>query len=452
LTGDRAHEGPEAVKRIVICGAAGRDFHNFNTVYRGDPATRVVAFTATQIPGIDARCYPASLAGPAYPDGIPIVPEHELDALCRREHVDTVVFAYSDVSHDHVMHVASRALAAGCDFALLGPKATMLKVRRPVVAVSAVRTGCGKSQTARHLALVLKARGLRVAVTRHPMPYGQLARQRVQAFHSLADLDAAQCTVEEREEYEPHLQAGHAVFAGVDYAGVLAAAEGACDVVVWDGGNNDFPFFAPTVHVVVCDALRPTQLTTHHPGEAVLRMADIVVINKVNAAAAADVDRLEEAVSAIVPGVPVVRAASPVRIDDPVRLRGRRVLVVEDGPTITHGGMPHGAGLTALRALGDVEVVDPRASAVPDIARVYAQYPHIGPVLPALGYSEVQLDALRATINASTADVVLAATPIDLARLGGIGKPVVRARYAYVDAGTPTLASIVTQRLDAASR
>jgi predicted GTPase len=440
------------VKRIVICGAAGRDFHNFNTVYRDDGQVRVVAFTATQIPGIDARRYPASLAGELYPDGIPIVPEHELESLCRRERVDTVVFAYSDVSHADVMHVASRALAAGCDFAILGPRATMLAARKPVVAVSAVRTGCGKSQTARHLAQVLKARGLRVAVTRHPMPYGNLGRQRVQQFHSAADLDAARCTIEEREEYEPHLEAGHAVFAGVDYAAVLAAAERSCDIVVWDGGNNDFPFFVPTVHVVVCDALRPAQLTTHHPGEAVLRMADVVVINKVDAAAPDDVARVEAAVAAIVPGVPVVRAASPVSIDDPARLRNRRVLVVEDGPTITHGGMAFGAGLSALRAMGDVEVVDPRASAAPDIARIFAQYPHIGPVLPAMGYGEAQLAALRATVNASAADVVLAATPIDLARLGGFEKPVVRARYGYADAATPTLAAVVTQRLDAASR
>lgn len=440
------------MKRIVICGAAGRDFHVFNTVYRGRTDARVVAFTATQIPGIAARRYPASLAGPAYPDGIPIVPEAELDALCRREAIDTVVFAYSDVSHEAVMHLASRALAAGADFMLPGPRATLLPTHKPVVAVSAVRTGCGKSQIARHLAQVLKARGLRVAVIRHPMPYGQLERQRVQAFHTAADLDAASCTVEEREEYEPHLLAGHAVFAGVDYADVLAAAEAACDVVVWDGGNNDFPFFAPTVHVVVCDALRPTQLTTHHPGEAVLRMADLVVINKVDAAAAVDVERLEAALRRIVPGVPVVHAASPVRIDDPQRLRGRRVLVVEDGPTITHGGMPHGAGLTALRTLGDVTVVDPRASAAPEIAAAYAQYPHIGPVLPALGYGAAQLDALRATINASAADVVLAATPIDLVRLGGIDKPVVRARYAHADAGPPTLADLVMARLDAARR
>ncbi len=440
----------EYVKRIVICGAAGRDFHNFNVVYRDDPSTRVVAFTATQIPGIDARRYPAALAGARYPDGIPIFSEDKLDALCRREGIDEVVFAYSDVTHEHVMHLASRLLAAGCDFTMMGPRATMLAARIPVVAVSAVRTGCGKSQTARHLASLLTARGLRVAVVRHPMPYGNLRLQRVQAFHSRADLDAARCTMEEREEYEPHIEAGHAVFAGVDYADVLAAAGRTCDVIVWDGGNNDFPFFVPTVHVVVCDALRPAQLTTHHPGEAVLRMADVVVINKVDAAAAAEVCRLETAIRAIVPGVPVVRAASPVCIDDPERLHGRRVLVVEDGPTITHGGMAFGAGLSALTALSGVDLVDPRASAAPGIASVYAQYPHIGQVLPAMGYSDAQVAALRATINASAADVVLAATPVDLLRLGGFEKPVVRVHYAYADAGTPTLADIVMQRLDAA--
>jgi predicted GTPase len=439
-------------RRIVICGAAGRDFHDFNTVYRDDPDTQVVAFTAAQIPGIDLRRYPPSLAGPRYPTGIPIVAESELDALCRRSRIDTVVFAYSDVSHLEVMHVASRALAAGCSFALLGPRATMLVSRRPVVAVSAVRTGCGKSQTARHLAGVLKARGLRVAVVRHPMAYGDLELQRVQQFRSAADLDAARCTLEEREEYEPHLEAGHAVFAGVDYAEVLAAAERSCDVIVWDGGNNDFPFFAPTVHVVLCDALRPDQLDTHHPGEAVLRMADVVVINKVDAAAADDVARLQDALGRIVPGVPIVRAASPVLIDEPEKLRHRRVLVVEDGPTITHGGMAFGAGLRAAQALGDVEIVEPRASATPDIARVYAQYPHIGPVLPATGYSDAQLAALRATINASRAEMVLSATPIDLARLGGIDRPVVRARYRYADAGAPTLAEVVLQRLEAAMR
>ena len=444
--------GGDAPKRIVICGAAGRDFHNFNVAYRDDPAAHVVAFTAAQVPGIELRRYPPSLAGPRYPDGIPIVAESELDALCRRSGVDTVVFAYSDVSHLDVMHVASRVLAAGCSFFLLGPRATMLAARRPVVAVSAVRTGCGKSQTARHLAGVLRSRGLRVAVVRHPMAYGNLELQRVQEFRSPADLDAACCTVEEREEYEPHLEAGHAVFAGVDYAAVLAAAERSSDVIVWDGGNNDFPFFVPTVHVVVCDALRPDQLATHHPGEAVLRMADVVVINKVDAAAAEDLARLQAAVARIVPGVPVVRAASPVRIDEPGKLRGRRVLVVEDGPTLTHGGMASGAGLRAARAAADVDIVDPRTSAAPDIARVYAQYPNIGPVLPAMGYSESQLAALRATINTSAAEVVLAATPIDLARLGGIDKPVVRARYSYADTGTPSLADVVLQRLDVVMR
>ncbi len=434
--------------RIVICGAAGRDFHNFNTVYRDDPAVQVVAFTAAQIPGIEGRRYPASLAGARYPQGIPIVAEDELEALCRRERVDTVVFAYSDVSHAHVMHLASRALAAGCSYTLLGPRATMLQARKPVVAVSAVRTGCGKSQTARHLARWLQAGGRRVAVVRHPMPYGDLAAQRVQAFHSLADLDAARCTIEEREEYEPHLAAGHAVFAGVDYAAVLAAAEAACDIIVWDGGNNDFPFFVPTVHVVVCDALRPDQLTTHHPGEAVLRMADIVVLNKVDAAPAGEVARLHAAVAALRPLVPIVHAASPVQIDAPQHLRGRRVLVIEDGPTLTHGGMPWGAGYRALQTLADVQVVDPRAHAAPAIAAIYARYPHIGPVLPAMGYDAAQLEALRATVNASEADAVLAATPVDLARLGGFARPIVRARYGYADAGTPTLTGLLAERLD----
>ncbi|HSC00186.1 MAG TPA: hypothetical protein VLE45_09750 [Burkholderiaceae bacterium] len=441
-----------SAKRIVICGAAGRDFHDFQVVYRDDPAVQVVAFTATQIPGIDARRYPASLAGARYPDGITIVPERELEALCRRERVDQVVFAYSDVSHAEVMHVASRALAVGCDFLLLGPDATMLATHKPVVAVSAVRTGCGKSQTARHLASLLRASGRRVAVTRHPMPYGNLGRQRVQEFHTQADLDAAQCAVEEREEYEPHLEAGHAVFAGVDYAAVLAAAQAQCDVIVWDGGNNDFPFVRPDLHVVLVDALRPGHETSFHPGAAVLRMADVVVVNKVDAAAPADVARLEAAVAAIVPSVPIVLAASPVRIDDAARLQGKRVLVVEDGPTITHGGMPFGAGLTALRGVAGVEIVDPRASAAPEIARVYAQYPHIGAVLPAMGYSAEQLAALRATVNASAAEVVLAATPIDLERLGGFERPIVRARYGYADAGAPLLADIVMQRLGAAGR
>jgi predicted GTPase len=435
------------VRRVVICGAAGRDFHNFNVVYRNDPNAHVVAFTAAQIPGIEGRRYPAALAGERYPDGIAIVAEQELESLCRREAVDDVVFAYSDVSHAQVMHVASRALAAGANFTLLGPRATMLVSTKPVVAVSAVRTGCGKSQTARYLSRALQQAGHRVAVVRHPMPYGDLARQNVQQFAALADLDAAACTVEEREEYEPHLAAGNQVFAGVDYAGVLAAAQRHNDVVLWDGGNNDFPFFRPDVHVVVCDALRPDHLTTHHPGEAVLRMADIVVVNKVDAAPPRDVARLEAAIATVNPQAPIVRAASPVTIDAPTALRGKRVLIVEDGPTITHGGMAFGAGYVAVQALGDVDIVDARDSAAPEIAAIYRAYPHIGRVLPALGYGAAQLDALRATINGSRADVVLSATPIDLARLGGIERPVVRARYGYADAGEPILERLVLARL-----
>jgi predicted GTPase len=430
-------------RRIVICGAAGRDFHNFNMVYRDDRDATVVAFTAAQIPGIAGRRYPAELAGDAYPDGIPIFPEHDLEAICRRENIAEVVFAYSDVTHAEVMHMASRALAFGADFSILGPHSTMLASSRPVVAISAVRTGCGKSQVARYLSKVLRTAGRKVAVLRHPMPYGDLLRQRVQRFRTLADLDAARCTLEEREEYEPHIAAGSAVFAGVDYAAVLAAAEPDSDVVLWDGGNNDFPFIAPTVHVVVCDALRPDQLTTHHPGETVLRTADVVVINKVDAAPAADVVRMQAAIAAVNPTAHIVRAASPVTIDDAKRLEGKRVLIVEDAPTITHGNMPYGAGYVAARALRGVQVVDPRDSAAPEILRMYAAYPHIGPVLPAMGYGDAQLAELRATINASRAEVVIAATPMDLARLGGIERPVVRARYSYADAGEPTLASLV---------
>ena len=439
-------------RRVVICGAAGRDFHNFNVVFRGDRAVRVVAFTATQIPGIEGRRYPAALAGEGYADGIPILPERELEAICRREAVSQVVFAYSDVEHAEVMHLASRALALGADFSILGPRATMLRSAKPVVAVSAVRTGCGKSQASRYLSKALGAPGRRVAVLRHPMPYGDLLRQRVQSFRTLADLDAAHCTLEEREEYEPHIAAGSEVFAGVDTAAVLEAAERQSDLVLWDGGNNDFPFIEPTVHVVMCDALRPDQLATHHPGEAVLRMADIVVINKVDAAPQADLARMQAAIALVNPAAQIVRAASPVTLDEPRRVEGKRVLIVEDAPTITHGGMPYGAGYVAVRNLRGVEIVDPRASATPGLRRMYAAHPHIGPVLPALGYDEPQLAELRATINASAAELVIAATPVDLARLGGIARPVIRARYGYADAGEPTLAALVSSLLAARAR
>ena len=429
-------------RRVVIAGAAGRDFHNFNMVYRQDAAVHVVAFTAAQIPGIAGRRYPAALAGPLYPQGIPIVAEQELESVCR-DGVDEVVFAYSDVEHATVMHLASRALATGADFALLGPRRTMLKSCRPVIAVSAVRTGCGKSQTSRFVSRRLRERGLRVAVLRHPMPYGDLLAERVQRFATMADLDAARCTNEEREEYEPHVEIGNVVFAGVDYAAILQQAEAEAEVLVWDGGNNDFPFLAPDLHVVLVDALRPTHVDTHHPGEAVLRMADVVVVNKLTAATHPDVQRLAARVKAINPRAPLVRAASPVRLDRPELVAGRRVLVVEDGPTLTHGGMSHGAGYVAAVQGQAAEIVDPRPAAVPAIAEVYARYPHIGPVLPAVGYDDAQLEALAETLRRADCDAVVSASPIDLAARVEVGKPVVRARYEYADAGEPTLDSFV---------
>jgi predicted GTPase len=429
--------------RLVILGAAGRDFHNFNVVYRDDPTVLVVAFTQAQIPRLSDRRYPASLAGPRYPDGIPIEDEADLEAICRRGQVDQVVFAYSDVPHATVMHLASRALAAGADFALLGPRRTMLPAHIPVIAISAIRTGCGKSQTARWLGRRLRERGRRVAVLRHPMPYGDLERQRVQRFARPSDLDAARCTAEEREEYEPHLAAGHVVFAGVDYAAIVEQAEREAELIVWDGGNNDFPLVRPDLHIVMADALRPGQADGYHPGEAVLRMADAVVINKVDAAPAAQVQAVTDEVRRINPGATIVRAASPVRLDDPGAVRGRRVLVVEDGPTLTHGGMAYGAGYVAAMEAGAAAIVDPRASAAPGVRELFARYPHIGPVLPAVGYDARELQGLRETINRAAADVVVAATPLDLAALIALDKPVVRARYEFAEVGEPTLASVV---------
>jgi predicted GTPase len=429
-------------ERVLILGAAGRDFHNFNVVYRDHPAATVVAFTATQIPGIAGRRYPAALAGARYPSGIPIEDESELETLCRREHVTQVVFAYSDVSHAHVMRVASRALAAGSDFVLLGPERTMLQAAVPVVAVSAVRTGCGKSPIARWLGARLRARRLRVAVLRHPMPYADLARQRAQRFEKLADLDAAGCTLEEREEYEPHLAVGNLVFAGVDYARIAGQAASEADVIVWDGGNNDFPFLRPDFHIVVVDALRPDDARGYHPGEAVLRTADVIVVNKVDAASSGQVERAIASARAVNARARLVQAASPVRLDDPAAVRGRRVLVVEDGPTITHGQMSHGAGFVAATAIGAI-VVDPKPVAAPEIAAMFSHYPHIGPVLPAIGYSRDQLEALRTTIASVNADVVVAATPVDLARLVKIDKPVVRARYEFAEIASPGLGGCV---------
>ena len=433
--------------RTVIMGAAGRDFHNFNMVYRDNPQAEVVAFTAAQISGIANRRYPPSLAGTLYPDGIPIVDEAELEALCRRENIDQVVFAYSDVTHAEVMHLASRALVAGADFLLLGPERTMLQAQVPAIAVSAVRTGCGKSQTARWLSRLLRQKGLQVAVIRHPMPYGDLERQTLQRFATVADLDVAECTIEEREEYEPHLDLGNIVYAGVDYQLIVSKAEKEADLILWDGGNNDFPFIRPDLHIVLVDPLRPGHETTHHPGEVVLRMADIVVIAKVDAAADADVQRTIESVRAVNPNATLVRAASPIQLDNPEAVGDRRVLVVEDGPTTTHGGMSYGAGYIAATRAQAAEIVDPRIYAVPEIAAVYAHYPHIGPVLPAMGYFPAQLEALRQTIDNAEADVVVAATPSNLASLIEVNKPIVRARYEFAEAGKPGLSDQVEKFL-----
>ncbi len=416
--------------RILILGAAGRDFHDFNVLWRDDPSATVVAFTAAQIPHVDERRYPAALAGPRYPQGIPIRPERELEALIAAERVDQVAFAYSDVSHAQVMALAARCQAAGAAFLLPGPAATMLRSRLPVIAVCAVRTGCGKSPVSRWLGRELRARGRRVAVIRHPMPYGDLERQRVQRFATAADLEAAACTAEEREEYEPHLEAGNRVFAGVDTAAVLAAAEREADVVVWDGGNNDFPFVRPDLQIVLVDAWRPEQATGWFPGEAVLRSADLVVVNKVDTAPAESAARAAEAAARVNPRAPLIRGRCEVALDDAAAVRGRRVLVVEDGPTLTHGGMAFGAGLIAARAAG-AEVVDPRPFAPAELAATLARYPALGPVLPALGYGAQDLALLARTIDATPADVVVAGTPLDLARLTGCGKPVVRARYAF---------------------
>lgn len=427
--------------RIVIMGAAGRDFHNFNVVYRDDPAFEVVAFTAAQIPGIAGRRYPPELAGKLYPQGIAIEPEAELETLIRTCEVEQVVFAYSDLAHAEVMHRASRALAAGADFTLLGPRRTMISAGKPVIAVSAVRTGCGKSPVSRWISGQLRLRGLCAAVVRHPMPYGDLARQGVQRFATRADLDLAACTIEEREEYEPHLAAGNSVYAGVDYVSIIERASQESDLILWDGGNNDFPFVRPDLHIVLVDPLRAGDECAYHPGETVLRMADIVLVAKADAADAASVQNVIDNARRANPVAAIVRGSMPVRLDDAKAVRGKRVLVVEDGPTITHGGMPHGAGYVAARNAGAAAIVDPRASASPEIAAVYALYPHIGPVLPAMGYSALQLEALRQTINAARADLVVAATPIDLARLIALEKPVVRARYEFADSETPGLAA-----------
>jgi predicted GTPase len=425
--------------KTVIVGAAGRDFHNFNVVFRDDERCEVVAFTAAQIPNIAGRRYPAALAGRLYPEGIPIVAEDQLPALIREQGVQDVVFSYSDVTYGHVMRLSAIANAAGADFRLLGAARTMLKSTKPVVAVCAVRTGAGKSQTTRRVAARLRDAGLRVVAVRHPMPYGDLAAQRVQRFGSIADLAAHKCTIEEMEEYEPHIATGTVVYAGVDYGAILEQAQAEADVILWDGGNNDLPFYRPDLHIVVADPLRPGHELAYYPGEANLRMAHAVVINKIDSARPEAVEQVYANIRAANPSALVIEAASPVSGDQPEILTGRRVLVIEDGPTVTHGEMPFGAGMVLARKYGAAEIVDPRPHAVGSIARTFEQYPGVQMVLPAMGYGEEQVRELEATIARVPCDVVVIGTPIDLRRLIAIGAPTVRVRYDLQEIGKPDL-------------
>ncbi len=438
--------------RTLILGAAGRDFHDFNVWWKRQKDVEVVAFTATQIPDIAGRVYPPELAGPAYPNGIPIHSEDELETLVRDLAVDQVAFAYSDVSYDTVMHLAARAQAAGAEFTLLGPRQTMLHSARPVIAVGAVRTGCGKSQTSRRVARILRELGLKVAVMRHPMPYGDLRRQACQRFATLADMDEHRCTIEEREEYEPHVVAGSLVFAGVDYEAILAAAEAEADVILWDGGNNDLPFVRPDLDIVVVDPHRAGHETRYYPGETNLRMADLVVVNKVGTADSAAVEQVEANVRRVNPRATVVRAASPVTVREPALVKGKRVLVVEDGPTVTHGEMPYGAGYVAAKQLGAAEVVDPRPWAQGSLKGVFEKYGHLSEVLPAMGYGDRQVEELRATIAAVPCDTVVIATPIDLGRIVKIEKPATRALYELDEQDPEVLPKAIRETLDRHAR
>jgi len=430
-------------RRVLIMGAAGRDFHNFNVVYRPLEGYEVVAFTATQIPFINDRTYPASLAGPRYPNGIRIHDESELTELIREQEVDDVVFSYSDVSHEYVMHKASEALAAGANFVLLGPNDTMLEATVPVVSVCAVRTGSGKSQTTRAIAQTLRDAGKRVVAVRHPMPYGDLEAQRVQRYATLEDLERYDTTIEEREEYEPHITSGTVIYAGVDYGDILAQAQEECDVLLWDGGNNDLPFYRPTVSIVVADPLRAGHETSYHPGETNLRMADVVLINKMDSASPDQVKTLMQTIHQVNPGATVVRANSTVTVDDPGVINGKRVLVVEDGPTLTHGEMKFGAGVVAARANGAAEIVDPRPWAIGTLDETFRKY-DVGAVLPAMGYSDGQLAEMEEIIDAADVDVVIIGTPIDLRRVIRIDKPAVRVSYdLQVLADSPTLEDVL---------
>lgn len=432
--------------RILIMGAAGRDFHNFNTVYRDNEAFEVVAFTATQIPNIEGRLYPPELAGKLYPQGIKIYPESDLVHLIHELKVDEVVFSYSDVPHTYVMNQASKVLATGANFKLLGPRQTMVQSTKPVVSIGAVRTGSGKSQTTRRVAEVLTALGYKVAAIRHPMPYGNLIAQTAQRFADYDDLDEYECTIEEREEYEPHLDRGTLVFAGVDYEKILRLAEKEVDIILWDGGNNDLPFYKPDIHIVVADPHRPGHERAYHPGEANVRMADVIVINKVDTANYDNVIAVRESLRQLNPTATVIEGASPLDVDDPAAIKGKRVLVIEDGPTLTHGEMAYGAAWVAARRFGAAEIVDPRPYAIGSIAATYKKYPTTGAVLPAMGYGAEQTKELEATIAATPCDLVLIGTPIDLRRVLKLDKPAQRVSYDLQEIGRPTLADILTAK------
>ncbi len=436
------------MKRVLIMGAAGRDFHNFNVYFRDNPNYKVVAFTATQIPDIDGRRYPAQLAGKLYPKGVPIESEEDLVDLIAKHDVDLVVFSYSDVSHQYVMERASWAMAAGADFMLLGPKATQLKAKKPVISVTAVRTGSGKSQTTRRVTDILRKHGKRVVVVRHPMPYGDLVKQECQRFASLKDLDRYDCTIEEREEYEPHLERGTVVYAGVDYAKILRMAEREADVIVWDGGNNDFSFFVPDINIVVADPLRAGHEVTYYPGHINLLLADVVVINKVDTAARAQIERVRESIRRFNPKAKIIEAASPLFVEDPSVIEGKRVLAIEDGPTLTHGEMAYGAATLAAEKYGAKELVDPRPYAVNSIAETFKKYPHIGKLLPAMGYGADQIRDLAKTIKRTDCDAVIIGTPIDLKRLIKFDVPTTRVLYELQEIGHPTLEEVLQPLLD----
>jgi len=429
--------------KVVIMGAAGRDFHNFNVYFRNNSIYEVVAFTATQIPGIEGRTYPSELAGPDYPDGIPIYPEQELPILIKERDIDQVIFAYSDVSHEYVMHKASIILASGADFRLMGPKTTMLKAKVPVVSVCAVRTGSGKSQTSRQVAKILKSKGLRVVVIRHPMPYGDLRKQIWERFASYEDLDRYECTIEEREEYEPHIDNGIIVYAGVDYGKILEKAEKEADIIVWDGGNNDLPFYKPDLHIVVADPHRAGHEVSYYPGEANLRMANVVIINKVDTADPQNVKQVKENIKMLNSKAIILDAASPITADKPELIKGKPVLVIEDGPTLTHGNMPYGAGTLMAQKLGAKEIVDPKPYAVGSIKETYKKYTHLGTILPAIGYGEKQIAELKETIERTPCDVVVIGTPIDLRRVMTINKPTVRVKYELQVLGPVSLEQVL---------